>query len=448
MAEDVEPERPRGPVREAAFPVVRLAARVPPPAWDAVLAAAVFAVTLGPARLTDATGLALQTALVLPLVWRRRAPLAVFGTIAAVASVQLLLDIQLPADVALLVALGTVGAHRPGRWALGAALVLEAGALLSAARWAPEGRFLASAAALTAAVAASALLGVNARIGRNAREDRAAHLERERERRERLAVLEERARIARELHDSVSHGLSVVVALADAVGHARPEDTRPVTDRIAETGRQALSDMRRSLGLLGDGDPDAVRHPPPGFAQLETLRERTGAAGLPTRLRLDGDPTRVPAGTQLTAYRIVQESLTNALRHTPPGTRAEVRVVCSPEAVTVEVTDDGPPAAVTAPGRGITGMRERVSAHGGTLRAGPLPGGGWRVTARLGHAAEAPSARGRLARSLAALSGPPPRIRHGDDPPPRDRPHRTPPGRPCGQTVLLPEHAPDPDGER
>ncbi|MEU0072595.1 histidine kinase [Streptomyces sp. NPDC006332] len=352
-------------------------------AQDAALAAALFTVTFGPGRLEGTTGLTLQAALVLPLVWRRRAPLTVFGVIAAVAFAQWLLGIQLPADAALLIALGTVTARSPWRHALLAGIVLESGAVLSAARWAPEGRFLASSAAMTAAIAACALLGANVRIRRAAQEDHIAHLERERDQKARLAVAEERARIAREMHDSITHNLSVIVALADAVVHTRPDDPLAVTDQIAETGRQTLTDMRRSLGILRDGEPDAERHPLPGIAQLEPLCEQMRAVGLPTRLRVDEGPACVPVAAQLTAYRIVQESLTNTLKHAPAGTSAEVRVSCSPRAVTVEVTDDGPAASVTTPGRGIAGMRERAAAYGGALHAGPFPGGGWQVLARL-----------------------------------------------------------------
>ncbi|MEV0192858.1 histidine kinase [Kitasatospora purpeofusca] len=378
--------------------LARLPGRVPFLAADAALAAALFLVTLGPGRVADGTGFALQTALVLPLVWRRRAPLAVFGAIAAAALAQWLLGVQLPADAALLVALGTVTARASYRSAWAAGLVAVTGAVLAAARWAPEDRFLASAAAMTAAVAASALLGANTRIRRAARAQRLARLEQEHDERERRAVEEERARIARELHDSVTHGLSVVVALADALGHARPADASAVTARIAETGRQALTDMRRALELLQDAGPDAGpgddRRSPPGIGQLGALCARTEAAGLVTRLRVDGEAAGVPVAAQLTVHRLVQESLTNALRHAPQGARAEVRVSCAPGAVTVEVTDDGRAAGTGRPGsagrpgparsgRGLTGMRERAAAFGGVLEAGPRPGGGWRVFVRL-----------------------------------------------------------------
>ncbi|MBD0674661.1 sensor histidine kinase, partial [Streptomyces sp. CBMA156] len=230
------------------------------------------------------------------------------------------------------------------------------------------------------------------RIRRAARTERLARLERDRDERERRAVEEERSRIARELHDSVTHGLSVVVALADALGHARPADASAVTARIAETGRQALTDMRRALGLLQDAGPDTGpgddRRSPPGIGQLGALCERTEAAGLVTRLRVDGEAARVPAAAQLTVHRLVQESLANALRHAPEGARAEVRVSCAPGAVTVEVTDDGRSAGSGRPGsagsgRGLAGMRERAAAFGGVLEAGPRPGGGWRVFVRL-----------------------------------------------------------------
>ncbi|MEV7283361.1 histidine kinase [Streptomyces sp. NPDC093252] len=370
------------------LPVRRLLVRVvevPSVVQDAVLAVVLFVVTFGQGQMEGARGVVLQAALVLPLVWRRRAPLTVFGVIAAVAGVQWLLGVQLPADAALLIALGTVTARSEARRALLAVGVLETGALMSAARWAPEGRFLASAAATTALVVAAALLGANARIRRRAQEERVAHLERERDQRARLAVAEERARITRDVHDSVTHNLSVITALADATAHTRPGDPFPVIDQIARTGRQALTDMRRSLGILRGteaGDDDGL-HPAPGVPELEELCGQLRAAGLPVLLRLDGDPADVPAAAQLTAYRIVQESLTNTLRHAPPGTRAEVRVACSARAVTVEVTDDGPAVPAGPPGRGIAGMRERAAAFGGTHWAGPEPGRGWRVFTRL-----------------------------------------------------------------
>ncbi|GII86575.1 two-component sensor histidine kinase [Sphaerisporangium siamense] len=365
-----------------------------PWALDALVAAVLFLATLGPGRVPDGPPwlLAFQAALVLPLVWRRRAPLTVFAVIAAVAGAQWLAGVQLPADVALLVALYTVGAHSSWRRTLAAWVVLEGGAVLASVRWAPEGRLLPSVAAMTAFTVAAAVIGTNMRT----RRVYVAGLERDRDRRARLAVAEDRARMARDMHDIVTHNLSVMVALADSARYVRdssPDKAATAMEQISATGRQALADMRRCLGVLRPDEPDAERHPMPGIAQLTALADQLRAAGLPTRVRLDGDADGIPATAQLTVYRLAQEALTNALKHTTPGTRAEVSLRMSPEGVTLEITDDGRPAPAPGhaprhrpgdgPGHGIPGMRERVAAFGGTLRAGPLPGGGWRVVARL-----------------------------------------------------------------
>ncbi|MFC8719343.1 sensor histidine kinase [Kitasatospora sp. NPDC057198] len=352
---------------------------------------------------------ALTCALVLPLAWRHRAPRAAFGAVAAAALVQWLTDVQLPADAALLVALHAVAGYAGRRAALTACAVAEGGALLACLRWAAPDAFLAPFVALSATVLAAATLGRHARTAR-------AHLalaEQRQEQRARLAVAEERARIAREVHDIVTHHLSVMVALTDAALHAQhraPEKATTAMRGAAETGRRALTDMRRSLGLLRTGtpdgpgapdgpgdcdrpdgpddpdDPDARRHPLPGIAELAALADRMRAAGLPVRVELDGEHAALPATVQLTVHRLVQEALTNTFKHAPAGTRAEVRVHCSAATVTVRVTDDNPaalPAPPDPPGRGLTGMHERAAAHGGTLRAGPRPGGGWEVRARL-----------------------------------------------------------------
>lgn len=336
--------------------------------------------------------LILQAALSLPLIWRRRAPLTVFCALAAAAFVQWLIGVQSLTDAALLVALYTVATRSPWQHTLMAGVVLEVGIVLASARWAaPDGRFLGSSVLLTAIAAAVALTGVNTRIRRAylaSLEDRAVRLEHERDQRARLAVADERARIAREVHDVVTHNLSVMVALADGAvfaQHRSPGKATAAMRQISGTGRQALTDMRRSLGVLRADEPDALRHPMPGIAQLETLVDRMRAAGLPARLDLEGDPAPVSAAAQLTVYRLVQEALTNTLKHTPSGTRAEVRVRCTPQAVTVEVTDDGRTTQAAGPpsGHGVPGMRERAAVYGGPLEAGPLPGGGWRVSARL-----------------------------------------------------------------
>lgn len=340
----------------------------------------------------------LTVALVLPLVWLRRAPGVVFAVVAAAAFVQWWAGVQLPADAALLVALYAVAADAGRRAVFVACAVVEGGALLACLRWATPGAFLAPFAALTAAVVAAAALGANARTARAflvASQERAARLEQQRDQQARLAVAEERSRIAREMHDIVTHNLSVMVALTDAALHARdhaPEAAATAMLRASETGRQALVDMRRSLGVLRSDGPGvdgsgAERRPLPGIGDLQELTERMCAAGLPTVLDLRGAHDRLPATAQLTVYRLVQEALTNTLKHAPAGARAEVRLQCRARSVTVDVTDDGPrttpPRPAAAPGHGIPGMRERAAAYRGTLRAGPLPGGGWHVHARL-----------------------------------------------------------------
>jgi len=173
-------------------------------------------------------------------------------------------------------------------------------------------------------VLAAAMIGSNMRARRERLtflEDRAVRLERERDQREQLAVAGERARIAREMHDVVTHNLSVMVALADGAVFAQPrspERAMVAMRQVSATGRQAITDMRRFLGVLRSDEPDALRHPMPGIGQLDGLAEQVRAAGLPTRLEVAGEPSVVPAAAQLTVYRLVQEALTNTMKHTPP----------------------------------------------------------------------------------------------------------------------------------
>ncbi|MEU7059261.1 histidine kinase [Streptomyces sp. NPDC046197] len=374
---------------------LRLRTRLSPPAVDALFAAAVFLAQTGVEhrRLRELmwpvllfTGL-----LALPLVWRRRAPLTAFLAMSAVALVQWCADVRIPADVSLLIALYTVAAYAPRRRTWLAIGVLEGGIVLASARWAPEGRGAESFVALSAMAVAAAVIGMNMRSRRAHMaflEERAVRLERERDQQAQLAVAGERSRIAREMHDIVTHNLSVMVALADGAVFAQersPDRATAAMRQVSTTGRQAITDMRRFLGVLRADEPDALRHPMPGIAQLEPLADQVRAAGLPTRLRIAGDPAGVPVPAQLTVYRLVQEALTNTLKHTPPGTRADVRVRCDPQRITVHVTDDGPAVKVpvASGGQGLHGMRERAAAYGGEFEAGPRPDGGWHVRAVL-----------------------------------------------------------------
>jgi signal transduction histidine kinase len=198
------------------------------------------------------------------------------------------------------------------------------------------------------------------------------------------ATAAERARIARELHDIIAHHLSVVVlhaAGARASGGADPA----TLEEIEHSGRQALTETRRLFGVLREPGEQTGRAPQPGISELPALAGSLRAAGLEVSLSIDGDHAALPPAVNVSAYRIVQEALTNVLKHAGPA-RAEVTVGCADSAVTIEVTDDGPgnpaPPALTG-GQGLAGMRERVAVFGGDLRAGPRPGGGFTVCARL-----------------------------------------------------------------
>ncbi len=219
-----------------------------------------------------------------------------------------------------------------------------------------------------------------------AAEERAARAEREREAAARLAVAEERARIARELHDIVAHAVSVMVLQVGAVRHKLPaerEEDREALTGVERTGRAALAEMRRLLGAMRRDGQDVELTPQPGLDSLEPLLDEVGRAGLPARLHVEGERVPLPRAVDLSAYRIVQEALTNALKHAQAG-QADVTLRYGPGALDVEVRDDGRGAASTdGLGHGLVGIRERVKIYGGEMSAGPAPGGGFLLTARL-----------------------------------------------------------------
>ena len=215
---------------------------------------------------------------------------------------------------------------------------------------------------------------------------------RDREARARQAVADERARIARELHDVVAHALGVIVMQAGGAGtvpHLEDRDAKRVLDVIERTGRQAFAEMRRLVEVLRDDSEAAGLAPQPTIAELDTLVDQVSAAGLPVSLEIHGEARAVQTGVEVSAYRIVQEALTNSLKHS--GGSARVRVDWSTESLSVEVVDEGsgaPDGGGSAPqpdsgGHGLVGMRERVALYGGVLEAAPSPGGGFRVAARL-----------------------------------------------------------------
>ncbi|HEX5799446.1 MAG TPA: sensor histidine kinase [Gaiellaceae bacterium] len=224
-----------------------------------------------------------------------------------------------------------------------------------------------------------------------ARHSERARLAEERARRSeeeaRRAVDEERRRITRELHDVLAHSVSVMTVQASAVRRRlQPEQEREreALRTVEETGRQALSEMRRLLGIMREAGEDAARAPQPGVAALRTLVEQVRSAGLPVELTVEGEPVRLPPGVDLSAYRIVQEALTNALRHGGNPAHAWVAVRYGDDDVEIEVANDGRSESNgEATGHGLVGMRERVAMCGGELRAGPREGGGFRISARL-----------------------------------------------------------------
>jgi signal transduction histidine kinase len=217
-----------------------------------------------------------------------------------------------------------------------------------------------------------------------AAEIRATVAERERDAAARVAVAEERARIARELHDIVAHAVSVMVLQAGAVRHRLPDgdDAEALRD-VEATGRTALAEMRRLLGAMRRDDEDAELGPQPGLAALEPLLDAFGRAGLPVRLQVDGDSAPLPRGVDLSAYRIIQEGLTNALKHAH-ASHADVRVRYERDELLIDVRDDGEGATEgDGLGHGLVGVRERVKLYGGEMSAGALSGGGFALVTRL-----------------------------------------------------------------
>jgi signal transduction histidine kinase len=339
----------------------------------------------------------LQIALIVPLIWRRRVPLGAFAVVAGLAFVQWLAGVLLTTgDVAVLVALYSVAAHSTLRRLLIAAAITEIGVALAVREWAPHFHTLRAFVLLSGMATASAVIGLNMRTRRAylaSLEDRAARLERERDQQAQIVVAEERARIARDVHDIVTHSLSVMVALTDGAGYAlatSPVEAADAVAKASEIGRQAIAEMQRVLEVLREGEPapGQGRHPQPGLRQLGGLLAEVRAAGLPVEITVTGRPPIMTSGAELAIYRIIQEALTNTRKHTAAGTTSRVRLGFRADRVEIEITDDGaggPPAAggeQERAGHGIAGMRERVAIYGGVLHAGPRPGGGWRVYAR------------------------------------------------------------------
>jgi signal transduction histidine kinase len=330
-----------------------------------------------------------------PLVVRRIWPVPVFGVVLALnAGIGLWGDDHAVNGLAQFIALYTVAVMRPRRDALVCAGLLELGVVVGLLLFAGGGWWYDAifVSGLVAAALGLGLYSATRRAYLAELHDRAERLERERDQQAALAVAAERTRIARARHDSVAHHLTVMTTLAEAAVAASassPERATDVMRSVATTGRRALADTRRLLGVLRQRpsqDPGDILQPVPDLTQLDTLIEQVRSAGLDTTLEIHGQAPDVPPGVQLTVYRLVQEALTNTLKHGGPGARASVRLRYLPGELLVDVDDDGAGAAAPATasvGSGLVGMRERVHAYGGDVQAGPRRPEGWKVSARL-----------------------------------------------------------------
>ena len=343
---------------------------------------------------------AVSACLCLAYPLRRRHPLAVFGVMILAACVQPLISPHaafLPADLMLLLIVRHLAATSRWTTSLPCAGVVIAWVPLACAPMIRTGEArLSLPGLLIVAVAWAWTWGVLARTRQNyvaALTESAERSLREQEARHRADALDERARIAREIHDIVSHSLGVMVVVADGAATTAPADPQRAADamiRVRDTGREAMGEMRRMLSLLRTGDPTGVE-PQPGIARLEDLVAEARSTGLPVSLSVTGratGPLDPPAGLGLTVYRLVQEALTNARRHGGSVSRVDVRVHHAQDRLEVEVLDDGDGLSASAgssgsPGHGLVGMRERVASHGGALETGPRADGGFRVRAVL-----------------------------------------------------------------
>jgi len=353
--------------------------------------------------------------LAVPIVVRRTHPVGAFSTALLAGAAQVIIGgPPMAADLAILILLYTVAAYTTRRISVAGLAVCLYGALVETLRLhANTGPlFVVNPSVFIYLVFAAPtliawVLGDSTRYRRAYYlnlEERAARLERERDAHAQIAAAAERARIARELHDVVAHNVSVMVVQADGAAYALdadPDRTRDALAAISATGRQALTEMRALLGVLRRGDsppsdtspeaspsdalPPAALAPLPGLGQLSELLDQTRAAGLEVTYLVEGTPQPLAAGTALTVYRIVQESLTNTRKHAGPLATASVALRYTADAIEVAVTDDGIGAAAPCDGagHGLTGMTERAVMYGGSVQAGPRPEGGFLVTATL-----------------------------------------------------------------
>jgi signal transduction histidine kinase len=329
---------------------------------------------------------------ILPLLWWRRFPFGAPAAVFVIGAVESFVDGRLvpftgATFFAVLSAVFLFGLLEDRRQAIaGLGIALAAGAVVTsndpAQTW-------------TDAIGVGLLLSIvwlaSFAIGRKleqaaAAQERADQLEREREAEARAAVAEERARIARELHDVVGHSVSVMTVQASAVRRVllpEQEKEREALEIVEQTGREALAEMRRLVGVLRRPEEGPALAPQPSLEHLDRLAAQARESGLPVEVRIEGEPTQLPPGVDLTAYRLVQEGLTNAIKHAR-ASKANVVVRYAEGAVEILVTDDGDGGGDGGGGgHGLVGMRERVTVYGGELEAGPRAEGGYALRARL-----------------------------------------------------------------
>jgi len=329
---------------------------------------------------------------VLPLLWRRRFPFAAPFCLWLMAAAISFIDGRLVTFTLSIYLAGLVAAFLLGKLpdpvqAGSGLVVVVSGALIIVYN---DPNLTSGAFIYTSILFAMAWLGGFALRERaqqaEAAEERAAQAERERETAARIAVAEERARIARELHDVVAHAVSVMVLQVGAVRHRLPqelEDDRDALTSAEQAGRTALAEMRRLLGAMRRNGDDVELTPQPGLDSLDSLLGDIGSAGLPVRLHIEGDPSPLPRAIDLSAYRIVQEGLTNALKHAHAN-QADVTIQYGPDELRIDVRDNGDGGSVSdGPGFGLIGVRERVKIYGGEMTAGPSPEGGFVLSTSL-----------------------------------------------------------------
>jgi signal transduction histidine kinase len=370
---------------------------------DGVMAAClVFFGLVGSYRRANALGFVLCLCIGVPILFRRSYPLQTFVAVCVIGLAQVLFtQTAAMSDLAVPAALYALAAYRGRKFSVAALGLCMLGALAAMLRWVhpdhpqPWTDAVIIYCVLCAPVVIGWVLGDSMRYRRAYYfdlEDKARRLERERDQQAQIGAAAERARIARELHDVVAHHVSVMVVQAEGASYAletSPEAARRALGTIAGTGRTALAEMRRLLGVLRSEAGAADRAPQPGVDQLEDLLEQVRASGLTVDFTVEGVPVPLPQGMELAAYRIVQESLTNTRKHGGPRVSATVALHYGEDELRMLVSDDGRGAGALTDGQGngLVGMRERVAIYGGSVEAGPRPEGGYKVVAVLPYRA-------------------------------------------------------------